>query len=194
MYGKLLRDAGPVGVSNYHWYECVTDFEQGLAAIGADSSNFCADFSDPKKSAVVGKVIFAPFPKQGDKPSKPNMWHWQAGINAASANKTAGWLFLMWATSKPTCILGAATGLATPRASAWASSAFKATFGAQAADAALANLKRADGNVFKATWFHPKAAEILDALAIAINENVTGSKTTQAALDDAAAKITKAIG
>ncbi len=194
MYGKLLRDAGPIGISSYHWYECVTDFSQGAAAMTSDSSNFCADFANPKKSTVAGKVIVAAFPSDGAKPAKPNMWHWQAGINAASANKTAAWLFLMWATSKPTSMMAAAAGLATTRSSAWASSAFKDTFGAEAADAALANLQHADGDVFKATWFNPKSAEILDAVAIAVNETVTGSKPAQEALDEAAGKITKAIG
>ena len=194
MYGKLLRDAGPIGVSNYHWYECVTDFSQGQAAITADSSNFSADFANPKKSAVAGKITVAAFPSAGDRPSKPNMWHWQAGINAASANKKAAWLFLMWATSKPTSMMAAAAGLATTRTSSWASSAFKDAFGAQAADAALANLQHADGDLFKAAWFNPKSAEILDAVAIAVNETVTGAKPAQEALDLAAAKITKAIG
>lgn len=194
MYGKLLRDTGPVGVSNYHWYECVTDFSQGQAAMASDSSNFSADIRNPKKSAVADKVIFAAFPHQGDKPSKPNMWHWQAGINAASQNKKAAWLFLMWATSKPTSLMTGAAGLATTRSSAWASGAFKDTFGAQAAEAALANLKNADGDVFKAAWFNPKSAEILDAVAIAVNETVTGSKSAQEALDQAAQKITRAIG
>lgn len=194
MYGKLLREAGPVGISNYHWYECVTDFEQGAAAMASDSSNFSSDLRDPSKSTVADQVHFAAFPKQGDKPSKPNMWHWQAGVNAASANKNAAWLFLMWATSKPTSMLAAAAGLATTRASAWDSSAFKSVFGDEAASAALANLKAADGDIFKATWFHPKASELLDAVAVAINETVTGSKDAQKALDDAAAKMTKAIG
>ena len=89
-------------------------------------------------------------------PIKPNMWHWTAGINSHSANKDAAWLFLQWASSKPTCILTAAAGLATPRASAWASSAFNKRFGEQASRVALTSLKAGDGDLFKKTWFHPK--------------------------------------
>ena len=40
MYGKLLRDAGPLGVGNYHWYECLNDFMTEAVAIGLDFEQF----------------------------------------------------------------------------------------------------------------------------------------------------------
>lgn len=194
MYGKLLREAGPVGISSYHWMECLNDFMQGTVAIGCDSSNFATDIEDKSKSTVAGKTLFGVLPPPAGKAAKPNMWHWMAGINAKSANKEAAWLFLMWATSKQTSALSAAAGLATPRSSAWQTSAFRDRFGAQAADAALKNLQAADGDLFKAAWFHPKAAEILDAIGIAVNEVVTGSKDAAAAFKDADGKVTKVLG
>jgi multiple sugar transport system substrate-binding protein len=194
MYGKLLREAGPVGISSYQWAECLNDFMAGATAMGCDSSNFATDIADPKKSTVAGKAVYAMLPKAGDKPIKPNMWHWTAGINSRSANKEAAFLFLAWANSKPTAMLAAAAGLATPRASAWASSAFRDRFGADAADAAMNSLKAGDGALFKATWFHPKGPQILDPLAVAVNEVATGAKDAQKALDDAAAKVQKALG
>ena len=194
MYGRLLREAGPVGIASYHWMECLNDFMAGAVAIGCDSSNFATDLANPEKSQVAGKVLYAALPSAGGQPAKPNMWHWTCGMNANSANKEAAWLFLAWATSKPTAALAAAAGLATPRASAWATSAFGDRFGTQAAEAALANLKAADGDLFKAAWFHPKGPEILDAFSIAINETVTGAKTAAAAMGDAQAKVEKALG
>ena len=193
MYGKLLGKAGPVGISSYHWMECLNDFMAGAAAIGCDSSNFAADIANPAKSKVVGKATFGALPSAGGKPAKPNMWHWVAGINSASANKNAAYLFLMWATSKPTSALAAAAGLATTRASAWQTSAFKDKFGADAATAALANLSAADGDLFKAAWFHPKSGEILDPLAVAINEAITGTKDAATALKDADIVVTKVL-
>jgi multiple sugar transport system substrate-binding protein len=35
MYGRLLREAGPLGVGNYHWMESLNDFTQGAVAIGS---------------------------------------------------------------------------------------------------------------------------------------------------------------
>jgi multiple sugar transport system substrate-binding protein len=194
MYGRMLREAGPLGVGNYHWYECLNDFMQGAAAIGCDSSNFATDIADPQKSQIAGKVLYGAMPQAtADRPAKANMWHWLAGINARSKNKPAAFLFLAWATSRPTCAMAAALGLATPRASAWASDGFKQAFGAQAAEAALANLRGADGEVMKRCWFHPKSAQILDPFAVAINEVATGVKDAETAMKEATAKINAAI-
>ena len=115
MYGKLLHDAGPIGVGTYEWYEVLNDFMQGSAAIAIDSSNFATDISNPSKSRVAGKTDFAVFPHTGTLPSVPMMSHWQACINAKSEHKKAAFLFLLWATSKPTSLLTSAAGLATTR-------------------------------------------------------------------------------
>ena len=194
MYGRLLHEAGPVGISSYQWAECLDDFMSGAVAMGCDSSNFATDIANPKKSQVAGNALYSMMPKADDHPIKPNMWHWTAGINSRSQNKEAAFLFLTWVSSKPTCMLTAASGLATPRASAWASSAFRHRFGADAADAALNSLKAGDGALFKATWFHPKGPQILDALAIAVNQVATGESDAQKALDQATASIKRALG
>ena len=193
-YGGLLNKAGPVGISSYQWVECLNDFMAGAVAMGCDSSNFATDIANPDKSVVAGNTVYATLPQAGDMPIKPNMWHWNAGINSNSANKEAAWLFLTWAESIPTCLLSSAAGLATPRASAWASDGFQDRFGAQAADTALASLKAGDGDLFKATWFHPKGPQILDAFGIALNQIATGASDAKSAMDAAAAKIEAALG
>jgi multiple sugar transport system substrate-binding protein len=194
MYAATLRDGGPLGVGNYHWLEALNDFLQGATAFGCDSSNFATDISNPEKSTVVADAGFLPLPKTNDGVSKPNLWHWLAGVNAFSENKKAAWLFLMWATSRPTSTLLAAAGLATTRTSAWESDAFKTAFGASAAEAALVNLSNADGDIMKATWFHPQSGEVLDAFAIAVNESITGARGTEEALTEAAQKARRALG
>lgn len=193
MYGKLLRDAGPLGVGNYHWYECLNDFMTEAVAIGLDSSNFATDIANPDKSLVAGNAVYGAMPSAGDKPAKANMWHWLAGINSKSEHKEAAWLFLQWVTSKPTSAQTAAAGLATPRSSAWQSSGFQEAFGEQAAEAALANLEGADGDIMKACWFHPKSGEILEPFGIGINEVVNGTKDAETAMKEAAAKANAAI-
>ena len=63
MYANLLRDAGPLGAGNYTWYEAVSDFQQGRAAMYLDASVFMGDIEDPSKSVVAGKVGYAPMPR-----------------------------------------------------------------------------------------------------------------------------------
>ncbi|CCN85604.1 putative ABC-type sugar transport system,periplasmic component [Vibrio nigripulchritudo SFn27] len=189
MYGRLLKDAGPLGVGNYHWYEVLNDFSAGAAAIAMDSSNFATDFQNPEKSLVHDSTTYAAMPTHANHSAKANIWTWQAGINRHSKKKQAAFLLLTFLNSKPGCALTSANGLATIRNSAWDSKAFKDRFGADAAQAALANLNSGDAEVFKACWFHPKAAQILDAWGIAINEVATGAKTSKAAMTTATNKI-----
>jgi len=193
MYGKLLSQAGPAGVSGYEWYQVLDDFLQRRTAMAIDSSNFATDISNPARSHVVGQAVFAAFPHVAGRTSVPFMSHWQACINSRSRNKRAAFLFLLWATSKPTSMRTAAAGLATTRVSAWSSEGFKKAFGAQAAEAALTNLQNADVDRAKAVLFHPQSRPILDAFMIGVNEVVTGTKPAKIAMTNAAEKANAAI-
>ncbi|WP_065753673.1 ABC transporter substrate-binding protein [Bradyrhizobium paxllaeri] len=193
MYGQLLSQAGPGGISGYEWYHVLDDFLQRRTAIAIDSSNFATDISNPARSQVAGRAMFAPFPHVPGRTSVPFMSHWQACINSRSRHKRAAFLFLLWATSKPTSMLTAAAGLATTRVSAWSSNGFKKAFGAQAAEAALTNLQNADVDRAKAILFHPLSRPILDAFMIGVNEVVTGAKPAKIAMTNAAEKANAAI-
>ena len=193
MFGRLLSQAGSRGVSGYEWYHVLDDFLQRKTAMAIDSSNFATDISNPAKSQVAGQAVFAAFPHVHGRASVPFMSHWQACINAKSRNKRAAFLFLLWATSKPTSLRTAAAGLATTRVSAWSSEGFKKAFGAQAAEAALTNLQNADADRAKAILFHPLSRPILDAFMIGVNEVVTGANSAKIAMTNAAAKANAAI-
>lgn len=193
IYGQMLRDAGPIGVGTYDWYEVLNDYVQGAAAIASDSSNFAATINDPAKSRAAGKTTYRTLVNDGSHPFTPYMSHWQACINSKSANKKAAFLFMLWATSKPTSLLAASAGLATTRSSAWSSDGFKKAFGAEPAEAALKSLSTADGSLSKDVLFHPQAPQIFDAFAIATNEIVTQNRPAKEALEAAAARANAAI-
>ncbi|WP_102225672.1 ABC transporter substrate-binding protein [Acidimangrovimonas sediminis] len=193
MYGKMLRDAGPLGVGSYDWYEVLNDFTQGAAAIATDSSNFATTIGDRKKSRLAGKTTFSSLVSDGVHPSTPYMSCWQACINSKSRNKKAAFLFMLWATSKPTAALTSAAGLATTRSSAWKSDAFRKAFGAEAAGAALHSLSTADVTRSKEILFHPQAPMIFDAFAVATNEIVTSGTSAKDALTRAADRANRSI-
>jgi multiple sugar transport system substrate-binding protein len=193
MYGRLLSQGGPVGVGSYEWYQVLDDFLQGRTAMAIDSSNFATDISNPAKSHVASKAGFAAFPHLPGRGPVPFMSHWQACINSKSRNKQAAFLFLQWATSKPTSLQAAAAGLATTRVSGWSSEGFKKAFGSQAAEAALANLQNADVDRAKAILFHPQSRSILDVFMIAVNEVVSGARSAKDAMTAAAEKANAAI-
>ena len=193
MYGRLLSQGGPVGVGSYEWYQVLDDFLQGRTAMAIDSSNFATDISNPAKSHVARQAGFAAFPHLPGRGPVPFMSHWQACINSKSRNKQAAFLFLQWATSKPTSLQAAAAGLATTRVSAWSSEGFKKAFGSQAAEAALANLQNADVDRAKAILFHPQSRSILDVFMIGVNEVVSGARSAKDAMTAAAEKANAAI-
>jgi multiple sugar transport system substrate-binding protein len=193
LYGRLLSQAGPVGVGSYEWYQVLDDFLQGRTAMAIDSSNFATDISNPAKSHVVKQAGFAGFPHLAGRAPVPFMSHWQACINSKSRNKQAAFLFLQWATSRPTSLQTAAAGLATTRLSAWSSEAFKEAFGRQAAEAALTNLQNADVDRAKAILFHPQSRSILDVFMIGVNEVVSGARSAKDAKTAAAEKANAAI-
>lgn len=193
MYGETLSQAGPVGVGSYEWYHVLDDFLQGRTAMAMDSSVLARDISDPAKSRVAKQTEFAAFPHVAGRGPVPFMSHWQACINSKSRSKRAAFLFLLWATSKPTSLQTAAVGLATTRLSAWSSEAFKTAFGAQAASAALTNLQNADVDRAKAILFHPQSRPIQDAFMIGVNEVVSRAKSAKSAMTAAAEKANAAI-
>lgn len=193
IYGKMLRDAGPLGVGSYDWYEVLNDFTQGAVAIASDSSNFATTIGNPEQSRMAGKTSFGSLVSDGTHPSTPYMSCWQACINAKSEQKKAAFLFMLWATSKPTAALAAAAGLATTRASAWASDAFAEAFGAEAAEAALNSLSTADVTRSKEILFHPQAPMIFDAFAVATNEIITAGASAEDALTRAAERANRSI-
>lgn len=193
MYGQMLRQAGPVGVGSYEWYHVLDDFLHGRTAMAIDTSNFATDISNPAKSRVAEQAAFAAFPHLEGRAAVPFMLHWLACINAKSRNKRAAFLFLLWATSKPTSLRTAAAGLATTRLSAWSSDGFKQAFGAQAAAAALTNLQNADVDRAKAIFFHPHSRPIQDAFMIGVNEVISGAKSAESAMTAAADKVNAAI-
>ena len=193
MYAQLLSQAGPVGVISYEWYQVLDDFLQGRTAMAIDSSNFATDVSNPAKSRVAKQAEFAVFPHLPGRQPVPYMSHWQSCINSKSQNKQAAFLFLQWATSKPTSLQTAAAGLATTRVSAWSSDAFKRAFGAQAAEAAVTNLQDGDVDRAKAILFHPQSRLIQDAFMIGVNEVVSGAKSAKDAMTAAAETANAAI-
>jgi multiple sugar transport system substrate-binding protein len=193
MYGQTLSQAGPANIGSYEWYQVLDDFVQGRTAMAIDSSVLARDISNPAKSRVARQAAFAAFPHLQGRAAVPFMSHWQACINARSRNKRAAFLFLLWATSKPTSLQTAAVGLATTRVSAWSSDGFKKAFGAQAAAAALTNLQNADVDRCKAILFHPQSRPIQDAFMIGVNEVVSGAKSARSAMIAAAEKANAAM-
>lgn len=126
-YAKLLREYGPPGGTNIHWYESTSYFMQGKAAMIYDANVFKSLYEDPSKSKVAGKVGYATIPKGPGGYIKPHVSQWALAIYSGSKHPKAAWLFVQWATSKEMVLEGLMRGIPAPRRSAWESEKYKAT-------------------------------------------------------------------
>lgn len=123
-YGRLAREAGPPGATNYHWLQCQSLLASGKAAFWTDSNIFFAPLLDQKQSPVYDKFGFAMLPA-GAAGRKPAGGGWFLSIYSKSKHKDAAWYFIEWAISKESALKAQLIGIPTGRVSAWASDEFK---------------------------------------------------------------------
>ena len=67
----MVRDSGPPNWANMQWYDAMEAFTAGQAGMIVDADFFAANYEDPKKSKVAGKVGYALIPAgPGGKPTR----------------------------------------------------------------------------------------------------------------------------
>jgi multiple sugar transport system substrate-binding protein len=184
-YGRLLRLYGPKSAPNNSWYESVSIFMQGKAAMIFDSGVFKKNYEDSVKSLVHGKVGYTTLPR-GPAGSIPPIFSWSLGIYAKSKQKEATWLFVQWATGKEMALRGQMVGIPAARKSAWQSPLFRTNDKTpEWTEASIASFE-----VGSPVWNPPvvSVAECRDAMGSAIAAALLG-KNVQTACDKAAKKI-----
>ncbi len=95
---KTIVDCGPEGSSAFGPAEAANAFAQGQAAMYLDSIAFAANFRDPSRSTVVGKVGYAMHPMGVQRASQTGGFG--LGIPANAEHKEAAFLLMQWLTSK----------------------------------------------------------------------------------------------
>lgn len=123
-YGKLLREYGPRSAPSNSWYESISLFQQGEAAMIYDASVFRPNYEDPESSQIHDSVGYAVIP-EGPAGRVPHISNWGLAIYSGSENKEASWLFIQWATSKAIALESQLEGIPSARASAWDDPEFK---------------------------------------------------------------------
>jgi multiple sugar transport system substrate-binding protein len=105
----MIRDSGPPNWANMQWYDAMGAFAAGQAGMIADCDFFAAQYEDPDKSKVAGKVGYALLPVGPGGKTHSGLFTWALGLSRATKNKEAAWLFLQWATA-PHTLLNATVG------------------------------------------------------------------------------------
>ena len=116
--GRLLGNYAPPNVSDYDWQEASALFMDGKAAMYIEGSSVFPLIEHSGKSRVAGQVGYAMFPGG---PGGPGTTIAVRGLAVAkqSANPSAAWLFVQWASS-PEMVRKALVGdILVARQSAW---------------------------------------------------------------------------
>lgn len=119
-YVDIIKNGGSPSWSSYTWYQASADFGAGKAAMLFDAD--CVEYFQnvPGASQEAGNLAWVPAPQKeiGDE-RVSNLWTWALGMNSASKNKLASWLFIQYFTSKEYLLWSAvnANGINTPRKS-----------------------------------------------------------------------------
>ena len=153
-----------------------------------DMSVFMAQFEDPTKSKVAGKVGYAKMPS-GPAGSKPTGGAWSVSMSSASKNKDAAFLFLAWVTGpEATTKIALEAGIAA-RASVLSDPSLAKKY---PADWLAAFQHGLAADVPERTTFPQisKNEEYLDAIGSAFNSLILKKQDVKAVLDAACDKVT----
>jgi multiple sugar transport system substrate-binding protein len=190
-YVELLNKCAPPGVSEFTWTEVQNSFMSGKVAMINEVINWASIFIDPSKSKFANVTGIA-LPPAGPAGSSVGVYSWVWAINKYSKNKEAAWLWLLWTTA-PSQALYWSRKLGVPgRLSILNNPIFKEGVS-----------KWYDGKFLQVLSELPKYAypnyypkvipwlRVMDRIGVAVNEAVSGVKTPQLVLDEAAKDVRK---
>lgn len=201
-YCELLREYAPKGVADWNWDSIVAAMQQEKLGQFLDNTSHAPKLQDPAKSKVVGKVGFARVPR-GPAGRCTGLWNWGFPINKSISErkKIATWLFVQWATSRETQYRTAF--LTTPqytvpsrfdvtRVSIINDPEFRRAYGEKDfIDMFLASVEKDTRPDWRPRI--PDYSEVLDLMAVAVQEALIGQREPQDALDWANREIEKVM-
>jgi multiple sugar transport system substrate-binding protein len=178
-YGGLIHNYGPANVStDMSWPEAMAIFTQGQAAFYTEADSLYKNATDPAKSKVSDTVGFAPMPSGADGSKPYNVPSWALGINAESANQSAAWKFIEWATSADMTLTIQKEGVPGARDSVWADPDGISTYPKDLAETIAISAKNGVGADRPLVIKVPEARQIVgDPIVVAI----TGGNSDEAA-------------
>ena len=83
----MVRDSGPPNWANMQWYDAMEAFTAGQAGMIGDADFFAANYKDPEKSKVAGKVGYALIPLGPGGKTYSGLWTWALGMSRATRTR-----------------------------------------------------------------------------------------------------------
>ena len=185
-YTSWALTYGPEGSLNWGWHDLAPAFMQGNIAMTIGGNASFLYIEDPAESKIAGHIGYTPpLLKDG---GKDPLWEWGWGLNAASKNKEAAWLFVEWLTS-PTLISTIAPQFGCPaRLSSYSDPAYVEGMPSQEfIDAQTWMMENGIDPTPQIT--HPNYAEASDIISKEMSNVLAGIKSAEQACADADAAL-----
>lgn len=185
-YVNALQKYGPPSVASMTWSEAVASMQQGNAGhIMNDANLFWGNFDDR-----IG-IAKMPVPATNDGQFVPGSFTWQLSTSKAAKNSEAAFLFMVWATSKPTQKKMALQSEAPfpTRRSIWTDQAYRQKYGTEFTNVSLDSLKNAVGDSYDAMY--PIWGQ---KYSVQLQESIAGNKSVGAAFTKAAQQADLIVG
>lgn len=190
MYLLELLQYAPPGIETFTWEEETTAYISGHTAMWFDATALQPWIEDPEKSVIVGKAGYLP-PPEGPAGRFGALAGWVMGLPANSAQKQAGWAFLMYMTSRLMAPEYVANGGVISRTSSLQDPAYRAA-NPEFVDALEATYDAANNLIAEGLrWIppHPDAGKIQERAGYYAGLALTGELTIEEALERAQADI-----
>ena len=169
-YVNLLQQYGPQGAASQTWSDVLSTMQSGRAGhIVSDANLFWPGLTDPGASDVADTVGITKTPAPSDGTFGPNAYTWQLSTSKNAANSEQGFLFMLWASSRPTnrWMHLERDAAFSVRQSVWQDTAFRERVGDEFATASLESLKAAQPDPFDPkypTWGQKYSEELQTAI------------------------------
>lgn len=197
LFAEMMGDYGPADIGTFDWYKANQAFGNGQVGIAYHTPSAVGVFTEEQYE----RTEWIP-PLEGPNGDKiASTWEWALGISRFSENPGAAWLFLQWATSRPAIMLQNTQRWQEqptygPARSNWLfeqdefqQQGMKESW-RQAHKEGMAAVPSSPPPVPLET---PQNMDIMSNAAIAMNSAVTGTKSAEAALSDAAPEIAELV-
>lgn len=184
-------DAVPAGTTNYLWDDLGQGFASGTVAINLDWPGWAGFFNDPDSSTIAGNVGVKAPPKGSTGERTAWSGHHGFSVTEDCADKEAAASLVWWLTNEDSQKLEAGAGPLPTRDGVW-----DWVIDEAGDDAYRSEVLEAFQTAAEAAYPVPQTAEwitISNAVYPELQAAILGDKTSQQALDDAAAEATRIL-
>ncbi|MFC7157183.1 extracellular solute-binding protein [Halomarina halobia] len=194
LFAEMMGEYGPSDIGTFDWYKANQAFGNGQVGIAYHTPSAVGTFT---RQQYRRTKWLPPLPgPDGDVVA--DTWEWALGVSQYSENPKAAWLFLQWATSRPAILLQNTAQWQDqptygPARSNWLfeQKGFNESNKESWRTAHSEGMDAVPSSPPPVPLDTPQNMDIMSRAAIAMNAAVTGTKSAERALDDAAPDITK---